>query len=164
MKIQKHRQPSADCIAAARAYVTARAYAETLKPVIDKIKNEVFSGFTFHVKPEWQERTLGEKGISADYRITEPEAIYLTDLDAPEVQRYWQALHEVYKARGFDVREVGNCPWAVAKNLQIKAENLLLDTMADWSGLPELRAKEIWSLEDRQKAIDLHTRFLARYL
>lgn len=81
--------------------------------------------------------------------LADPRKLYLSS-DEERCAAYYAECDRAHREHGYN-GEAGTCPALVAEDLQIKAENLLLDSLAKFVGVDGFHA----SLEFRAKALDL---------
>lgn len=134
-------------IACVRAYLIARAFAETERIRVDAYIKPLFELYTFTVAPEnaGRARAAGE-------RITDINLLYLTDLKGKEYLQFMEECDKEHRKHGFTGKP-GYCPALIAESLQIDAENLLLD-----DGLAKLQLgfdKSVLWGEKRARMLDL---------
>lgn len=137
---------------AVEAYFLAKAYASTIRPVVNGYKTEILQRERFTIDREWYGPNL------RDTVITDPKDAWKmngSDFD----DRYIPMCHDQHIAHGFGdvVYELGVCPLLVAEHDQVKAENAILK---EASIILSRDLLAIYDLEKRQEAIDLTVKWV----
>jgi hypothetical protein len=121
----------------AMSALAARAFAEVERERVDTYIAPIFAGYGFT-------DDLGGSGEA----LTDSRKLYLST-DEERCTAYVAECDRAHREHGFD-GEPGTCPALVAEDLQTKAENLLLASLAKFIG-----ADGFYTLALRAKALDL---------
>lgn len=144
--------------AAVRAYLLARACAETTRARVDEVQRAILAESHWHVAPEWRERTTRRGGLE---RITDPGLAYL--LSAEDQARYCAECDRRTRAAGLKPASMPDehCPALVAEELQRQATALMIDLAAPFVGFREDKPGEMHhrllcaGLDKRREFVDL---------
>lgn len=126
-------------------YLLARAYAETKRAEVDKIQRQILADDEYFAAKRLPKGRRGPR-----YRVTEPKDSWLMEED--DAQRYYAKLNAIHLAAGFEDAAKGYCPALVAENLQVQAENVLLESASEELG--NKIGSDIYG-ENRKKMLDL---------
>jgi hypothetical protein len=108
---------------AVKAVLIAKAYTETIRPTIEKIKKDALMSKVFMIAERWTNHPSGRNAEVK--RIIEPkEAYLLNDEDANE---YFALCHAAYIAAGFNVPAFGYCPLLMAENTEREALRIMVE-------------------------------------
>lgn len=121
-------------------YLVAKAWVETIKPVIDKIHQDWLDSNKPKAAQEW----------GADQVITRPFDTYLM-----EEEQFLTYLTDTAKAKreaGFEVKDDDICPLGVAEHNVIKAEWRMLKHSECLTGVKDIH---FTSMDKREEFIDL---------
>lgn len=121
----------------AHTVCTAQAFAELERERVDAYTRPIFDRYTFLC-----ERT--------GKRITDPDRLYLTDLDGANYLDYLEAVYDAHAAHGWEGPR-DHCPALVAESLHTDAENCLLQAFADFIGA----STASFYGDTRKRALDL---------
>lgn len=144
-----------EMLSATNAYLMARSLAETLKPVIRQIESDLLKEMPINYDPKYSAPGNRMGGDHCIGRITNPDELYLADLDSPEVAAYWDAL-EIKKQERFPdpARPKGHCPYCVADHQRLIAENLMIDTAVSLHGHKKMTHDTVYG-DDRKQLVHL---------
>jgi len=111
-----------------KAYLMARAYAETMRAAVDEIEREILAE-----APLTNDLEVNH-GLPAR-EIREPKYVYLCDDDIL-LQDYYRETNKRLRAAKLKPNSMpdDHCPALVAESLQREAEHLVIDTTADMLG------------------------------
>lgn len=115
----------------------ARAFAELERERVDAYIAPIFARYGFV-------DDLNGTGAA----LTDPKKLYLST-DEERCADYYSECDRAHREHGY-TGDAGTCPALVAEDLQIHAENILLDSLAKFVGVDGF-----YSLEIRAKALDL---------
>ncbi len=127
---------------AAKTVLMARIFAEMERKRVDAYIAPIFAGYTFTVRPEWQDKL--HKTI-----ITTPRDLYLVETDAT-VTAFYADCDAAHRAHGF-TGQAGYCPALVAESLVPMAENALMDMAEPLFGI---EACDLYG-DNREKYLEL---------
>jgi hypothetical protein len=150
-------KPSPELLDAVRAYLQARAKAETLKPIVQAIQTALLDALDICYDPKWSE---SERLGNLVGRITNPDHLYL--MGEANAARYYPALDAAYRQAGFNLPK-DHCPYLVASNEQLKAENALLDTAVSFHGFKQLSSARLYG-ELREKTLETTLRYAVQFI
>jgi hypothetical protein len=122
----------------------AMAYAQCKREQVDAYIKPIFDLFDFYPSED-----MVAHGVPRE-RITDPERLYMTDLEGADYKRFLKECDKEHRAHGFPGPK-GHCPALVAEDLQRKAEHALLLAGGELFGVDFT----VTHGETRQKAIDL---------
>ena len=144
------------------AYLLARAMAETLREKVDKIERRILESANYYAAPELASRR------KIPETIKDPKYAYLLR-DDEHVDYLLDVKAELVKA-GFEIESIPGesehhyyCPALVAEDLQRKAEQVMIDAMAE---MLEYKEEDFHhrllclGLEKYRKFIDLTCKFV----
>lgn len=123
----------------------AQAYAQLKREQVDAYIKPLFAMFEFYPADEWVKRGMKRE------RITDIKDLYLTDLESAEYKEFMEECDIEHRKHGFD-GEPGYCPALVAENLQIEAENALIEEGKRFLGIEDIGGPY---MENRKKLLDL---------
>lgn len=126
----------------ARAVIMAQAFAQLERERVDAYIQPLFDLYDFRVRAEWAD-------CRPDEKITKPKDLYLSNQEAL-IAEYYEECDKEHRKHGFTGPH-GHCPALRAENLQIIAENLLLDAGCKWLDI----SRAAMGLDDRKKMLDL---------
>jgi len=127
---------SAELKEAVKTVLAAKAYTETIRPVIMEIKQAILSGNVYMISDEWTKHPAHP--IEAR-RITNDEDAYLMSYE--DSNAYITLLHKAYLTKGFTVPDWGYCPLLMAENIEREALRNMVNlsaNIAKYSGLDDL--------------------------
>lgn len=107
---------------AVKMVLNAKAYADTIRPTIEKIQQTILDAFQFPVDPKYR-----KEGKHIPEIVTRNFDNYL--MSEADAKAYTDLLHEEYKKAGFDV-EYGYCPLLIAENLEREAKREMVRASA----------------------------------
>lgn len=142
-------------IKAAEALFMAMALQESVQPIVQAYELEILQRLQLRTDP-----AFAASGIDRIV-LCSKDAYLLSDQD-----------FETYQAEAFKARDAAklavsnpqNCPLLEAQSLVLKAQTALLDEMAQFPGLHNLKNVHLLSPQKRQGAVDLTLRLLAPYV
>jgi hypothetical protein len=117
----------------------ARALAELERARVDAYIAPIFARYGFTCDIDGSGKPL-----------TDPRKLYLST-DEERCTAYFAECDAAHRAHGYN-GEPGTCPALVAEDLQVRAENLLLDSLAKFTSTDGFH-----TLEQRAKALDIAT-------
>ena len=129
------------------AYLTTRAFAETMREKVEEVYREVLTQCPVYAN------TFGRTE-----QILSSGELYMCS-DEALVQDVYDEVDKRLRARKLKPADMKAeyCPALVAENLQITAENLLIES----AGAPfGITSSNLYSLENRQKFIDLNVQLV----
>lgn len=156
-------KPTQEQISAANAVFVAMAYADTLRPIIDKIHKNAIDLIMPKVDTEkWPKDDRNHLPNDEQEFITKWDHLYLaTGEDARKCFKF--AHKEVIKS-GFDVKN-DYCPLLIAEDLLSQAQRLLVDSMEP---ITKLKTDNIicstGGMKNYKKMIDLALGLLAPFV
>ena len=103
---------------AAKTYFQAKAFAQIERERVDAYVRPIFDRYSFPVKKDWQK-------LEGEF-VTDPDSLYLADLDSPLMKQYEAEVAAAHRAHGWTGPEE-HCPACVAEHNQLKAERALID-------------------------------------
>ena len=107
---------------AVKTVLVAKAYTETIRPTIEKIKKDALLSKDFMISERWTNHPSGRNAEVK--RITDPkEAYLLNDEDANE---YFAICHAAYIVAGFQVPAFGYCPLLMAESVERDALSVMV--------------------------------------
>lgn len=141
--VQKFEQWAREHYRMAETVCMAQAFAQCEKERVAAYIKPLFDLYNFRVKPEWVDR-LGRE------IITDPDDLYLSDLESPEYLDFSKQCDVEHRKHGFNGPQ-GHCPALIAEDLQRQAEYALLLVGGELFGV---NFTEVYG-ERRKKALDL---------
>ena len=144
--------PTQDMIAAAKTVFLAKAWTETLRPVVEGYKKAILAKHSWHIAEEWI-----NKGM-ADRVIMEPEHAYL--LSDQDFAIYLREVNESRVEAGLEVDNEDHCPLLVAEMQEVNATRALLTAMMP---ITKIDPNDVYG-EDWNKLTDLTLQLLAPYV
>ena len=148
----KKFQPTQEQIRCAEVLVTAMAYEQEIRPVVEAYETQILAKHQFHIDKAWVEKGMPDRII-----LSRKDSILLSDTDS---KVFYSECHEARDAAGLKVDKPENCPLLVANSLRIEAENALLKSMESSPNLESLSKAACLSLDVRAKAVDLTLKLL----
>ncbi|MCA9414171.1 MAG: hypothetical protein KC944_23360, partial [Candidatus Omnitrophica bacterium] len=128
----KSINPTKDMAASVRAYLTARAHAETMREAVDKLQRKILEEVVYKADEKAISRGRGE-------RILNPKDAWLMGDD--DHMEYLVELKYRLKENGFTVTNEDpedpasySCPALVAESLQRDTERLVIESTAEFLG------------------------------
>lgn len=118
----------------------ARAFAEVERERVDAYVRPIFVRYGFKNDLDGSGETL-----------TDPRRLYLSEED-DRAKEFYAECDRAHRAHGFDGPE-GHCPALIAEDLQCRAEQLLLASLAAMQGLDDGELSR--TLELRARALEL---------
>ena len=145
--------PTPEMTAAAEALFMAKAYVQTIKPIVEEYQKRIIA----EINPKVADR-FSWIGFTT---ITEAKDSYL--MNEADFNIYLQRCHDEAIKAGFQVPEFGYCPLLIAEDLERQAEHALVNAMFEIS---HLSVNDILcsGLEKYHKFIDLSLRLLAPFV
>jgi hypothetical protein len=144
----KQFKPTPEMVSAAKAVFMAKALTETIRPIVE--------GYHWKVLRELQptDEHTGKVITDIEYDWT---------MGAVAFQEYWNRCKEEREKVGLRVDNPDYCPLGVARNLQRKAEQALVECMEP---ITKLKAENALcaGLEIYKKLVDLTLRLLAPFI
>lgn len=136
--------------------ILAMAHEQTIKPIVEAYERAALERHQFRIAPKWVDRGM------ADQVILDPvEAHLLGDEDAAV---YYRDCYAARDAAGLVVDHPEKCPYCVAHNLRLKAEESMLEALSEAPGLGHLKEMFYADGELSDKAIDLGLRLLTPFV
>jgi hypothetical protein len=126
----------------------AQAFAQLERERVNAYIKPVFDLFDFYVNLEWRKGEPG-KGVRQDWKIIDPDKLYLSD-QGDLCAEYYAECDREHRKHGFDGPQ-GHCPALRAEELQRQAEYALLLAASDLFGAD---LHETYG-DQRRKALDL---------
>lgn len=123
----------------ALAVCKVRAFAELERERVDAYVRPIFERYAF--RNDLGGRTAGEV-------LTNPREIYLSE-DEERCAAYFAEVARAHQEHGWR-GDPEHCPALVAEDLLVKAENALLESLAEFVGVDGF-----WNLDLRKRALDL---------
>ncbi len=122
----KEFTPTKEMLTAAENLFKARAYVETIRPIVLQYQKEILAEGQWHISPKKASRR-------GDAVIVEPKDSWLmSDDDFAVYHARCKAARDKAKLH---VENDGHCPLLVAEHLVTSAEHALIDAMADTTGV-----------------------------
>jgi hypothetical protein len=151
--INKNFKPTNTMKSAAKAVFLSMAYTQTIRPIVEGYKRKILQKCKFKIDPKfWNE-------YEQDKTITDPKKAYL--MTENDLAIYLKECQTEQKKAGLKTEKPEYCPLLVAEHTQIRAENILIDSMKPITGFDSTR---FLSLENRAKLIDLSLRLLSPFV
>lgn len=156
----KKFNPTKEMIQAAEAVLMAKAYVETIRPIVRAYQSKVLDIYRFTNKKELE--IINKCGRMADHIkeevITDPKDSWkLSDQD---FQIYLRDTKEERDKAGLKVDKDDQCPLLVAEYLLCQAEGNLIDQMEP---ITKIKRDQLWNLKHRAKLIDLSLKLLTQF-
>ena len=149
-----------EMVQAANALCMAKAFVQTIRPIVRKYQEEILTRHQFTNKGEVgtlnrlqaNGRHLNEKVEEAV--VLNPEHIYLmSDEDA---NIYFAEVEQARIKSGLRIKKEGNCPLLEAESLERKAERVFVDAMEP---ITKMNHERVWSssnaIENAKKLTNL---------
>lgn len=124
--------PTDEQITAAETLFMAMAYVETIKPMVEKIQQDILTKNNYRYLPEdnilykHRDKIQEEKGGELPQYIKSHNDIHL--MGKGDSGHYFTELNHAYISAGFNV-EFGYCPLLVAEDMVRQGRKLLIDVM-----------------------------------
>ena len=146
--------PTQEQIRLAELLFTAKAHEATVRPIVEAYETAILAKHQFRPDRIWIEHGIKDRPI-----LDRKSSFLLSDMDS---KVFFAECFAARKKAHLHVTREENCPLLEAEHLVIDAENALLKSVATIKGL-EAFARPTWTLELRQKAIDLLLQLFAMY-
>ena len=144
--------PTPDMIAAAKTVFMAKAWVDTIRPVVEGYKKVILAKHGWHIDEKWIDKGMTDKVI------LDPEHAY--ELSDQDFAIYLKEVKEARIQSGLKVDNEDFCPLLVAERLEMEAIRSLLTTMISITKIdPDDVYGEHWN-----KLTDLTLRLLAPYV
>lgn len=134
---------------AVKVCLQARAYAETMRAEVDKVKREVLAATFYSVAPEHRTRR------DTPEIINDPKLDWLMRME--DFRTYHAELNKIERIRGIKPADMPDehCPALVAEDLQSKAEHAMLDLFGEIMEVPNFCDMCTTKLDTYREAVDL---------
>ena len=119
-----------DLTEAVARYIAAKAYTETIRPLVEGYQRAVLAARNFQYRT-WSESK--RPGSRPSGRITEPRDAW--QMDDAQAEEYYALLDAEHIAHGFNVKAPGYCPLLIAEHEEIKAGWDICDAAEYISGI-----------------------------
>src|SRR3989304_10388296 len=146
--------PTLDMSDATKAVFMAKAWTETVRPIVEGYQREILARHNWHSDKRWT-----GKGLNSDRIITDHRHIYL--LEDKDFETYHQESIEARKKAGLEVINDDFCPLLVAENMERMAVRAMLKTMTPFT---KLDPDDVWDIEDYHKLTELTLSLLAPFV
>lgn len=155
--------PSPDLIRAALAVFMARAAAETLEPVIEKIQSDILKTHEFIYIDPFAHRAPNPGEARRPKRLTAfADAHNLPD---EQSSRLYEILEAEYINAGFtDGRESGHCPLLIARSLERQATDLFILASQEINPLFDVAELETLPCQERTEYAELMLSCVGKYI
>ena len=144
--------PTPELIEAAELLFAAKAWVNTVKPIVRRIQQSVLDSHEFHPIDKY-------KDTERDGPIKEPERTYLmTDSD---FEIYFAECKRAYAREGLHTDKPEFCPLLVAENIERQARDLMLERARYITNIDH---NQIWKLEFIHKLEELTCNLLSPFV
>lgn len=109
---------------AVKAVLIAKCYADTIRPEIHRIQNEILRANNYHIRPEFLEERRKYAGVT-DTRILDQNKAYL--MPTEQHKEYCSKVHTATTAAGYLVDNPDFCPLLVAEANEREARRLMFE-------------------------------------
>lgn len=154
--------PSVEMVRAAELCFIAKAYTETVRPIVLANQNKVLSENFYKCGNELAIKVLERGGEVNEFCKTTHDLVYISDKDFGDYHAKCYALNT---QKGLKVENPDYCPLLVAEEVERKANRHLCETMEPITKLSVddvLCSRE--GLENYHKLIDLSLRLLVPFV
>tara|TARA_B100002049_G_scaffold164967_1_gene123765 strand:- start:9047 stop:9571 length:525 start_codon:yes stop_codon:yes gene_type:complete len=161
--MKKAPTPSPELQEAAETLIAAKAFVQTIKPVVDEYRQKILNTHRFEIAPEHRERRYSPE----DFVILDERFTYLmSDEDA---QKYFKLLQEQHIKHGFsyllqkydDWETNFYCPLLIAESMEREARTALIEASKYIHGIDQ---KKVYKIDALKKIADLTLRYVAPFL
>ncbi len=149
--------PTATQIRCAQELMVARAFEDTIRPIVEGYQHAILAKHQFKRAVKWGEQVDPEGDV-----ITDSKRVYL--LNDADLQVYVAECQVAQEAHGLKVARPGNCPLLEAQSARIGAENVLLQAWKDDPDFSALADSGSQTVALRDRAIELTLNLLAPYV
>ena len=136
---------SQDIIEAGKTLLTAKAYVETIRPVVEGYQKEILNNHQWHIASKWTKR---RRGYDEDSIILDPDHSYL--LEDKDAAIYYEELHKEHLKHGFKVKK-DYCPLLIAQNMERKARDILFDLLQPITGIDPSEIYQVKHLNEYER-------------
>lgn len=127
MNINAAKRPHPEFIAAAEAVLMAKAYVETLRPVVEGYQRKILNEHHWHIAKKWVD--MGED----DEVITDPNHTYL--MEDEDFKEYLRLIRIEQDKAGLKTDNPDHCPLLVAEHLESQAKHVLIEEAESITGI-----------------------------
>lgn len=158
--------PSADLINAALAVFIARAAAETLKPVVEKIQIDILIKHEFIYVDPFAHRAENPVEAAKPQRLVSfDRASDLHLVGDGSFERLFAILEQEYVNAGFaEGREPGQCPLLIARSLERQATGEFVRLSQEINPAFDVQKIENISHEKYQEYVELMLRYVGKFV
>jgi len=144
-----------EMIKAAEMIFAAKAFVETIKPVVIGYQEKILKKHKFRQAAEWSE--YNDRIQLPDVITRVQDAFLMSDED---FKIYPAECNEERKKAGLKVEKEEHCPLCVAEHILSQAESHLIDLFTPLTGISDYK---IWG-DNRKKYLDLTLKLLAPFV
>lgn len=138
--------PTKDMIEAAKAVFMAKAFVETIKPIVTEYQTKVLN-------------ELKLKDARTGELITNPKHMYLADKS--EWPKYFERINEERIKAKLHVDNPEHCPLLVAESMLRQARNLLIEVMEP---ITKISLDRLVLIEHKEELVELSLKLLAPFV
>lgn len=149
--------PTQEMINATKALLMAKAFVQTIKPIVEGYQKAILVKHQFSNKREFE--LLVKHGREAEERvILDPKETY--QMSKEDFNTFWNECKVEREKAGLKVKRDDYCPLLVAKGVEMKAENDLIESM---ESVTKITLDNLWNPEHREKLIELSMNLMVSY-
>lgn len=149
--------PTPEMITATKALLMAKAFVQTIKPIVDGYQKAILEKHQFTNRREVE--LLTKLGREAEERvILDPKESY--QMSKEDFNTFWNECKIEREKAGLKVKRDDFCPLLVAENLERQAKNALLEAMRP---LTKIDPDNLWDMDNRKKLIELSINLMVSY-